>query len=383
MKLPWFYRYRGWQVNSIYRNQKGMALIATIAVVAILCVVALEAGRLAKQAASGTIAENDMFAAREMAMSGIHLAMMILAMDGADNEIDSIQEPWADPEQISLAVAAMGLNPENVSLKISDEMGKLQLNALLKQFPGNDFNDAQVVVLERFLTLAAPEDKSDGAGSAVEIVNALKDWLDSMDDDTITGLTGAESNYYESLDVPYTCANGPLRHISELFLVKGVVDAILSPSYISQGMDESIQADIKDMFTVYGLSEVQNSQENRFSFSGTVNINTAPVAVLAALLPEGRDLNAQDLADYRSEKASLGREYIHTLESGWFEDVIALSDNEKNAFEKVITYSSSVFRADCTAKKNGYQVTLRAVMKREKQDMTGKWSCRILQMERG
>ncbi|MDQ1268895.1 MAG: Type secretory pathway, component PulK [Thermodesulfobacteriota bacterium] len=383
MKLPWFYRYRGRQVNSIYRNQKGMALIATIAVVAILCVVALEAGRLAKQAASGTIAENDMFAAREMAMSGIHLAMMILAMDGADNEIDSIQEPWADPEQISLAVAAMGLNPENVSLKISDEMGKLQLNALLKQFPGNDFNDAQVVVLERFLTLAAPEDKSDGAGSAVEIVNALKDWLDSMDDDTITGLTGAESNYYESLDVPYTCANGPLRHISELFLVKGVVDAILSPSYISQGMDESIQADIKDMFTVYGLSEVQNSQENRFSFSGTVNINTAPVAVLAALLPEGRDLNAQDLADYRSEKASLGREYIHTLESGWFEDVIALSDNEKKAFEKVITYSSSVFRADCTAKKNGYQVTLRAVMKREKQDMTGKWSCRILQMERG
>ncbi|MBP8828142.1 MAG: general secretion pathway protein GspK [Desulfobacter sp.] len=383
MKLPWFYRYRGRQVNSIYRNQKGMALIATIAVVAILCVVALEAGRLAKQAASGTIAENDMFAAREMAMSGIHLAMMILAMDGADNEIDSIQEPWADPEQISLAVAAMGLNPENVSLKISDEMGKLQLNALLKQFPGNDFNDAQVVVLERFLTLAAPEDKSDGAGSAVEIVNALKDWLDSMDDDTITGLTGAESNYYESLDVPYTCANGPLRHISELFLVKGVVDAILSPSYISQGMDESIQADIKDMFTVYGLSEVQNSQENRFSFSGTVNINTAPVAVLAALLPEGRDLNAQDLADYRSEKASLGREYIHTLESGWFEDVIALSDNEKKAFEKVITYSSSVFRADCTAKKNGYQVTLRAVIKREKQDMTGKWSCRILQMERG
>lgn len=383
MKLPWFYRYRGRQVNSIYRNQKGMALIATIAVVAILCVVALEAGRLAKQAASGTIAENDMFAAREMAMSGIHLAMMILAMDGADNEIDSIQEPWADPEQISLAVAAMGLNPENVSLKISDEMGKLQLNALLKQFPGNDFNDAQVVVLERFLTLAAPEDKSDGAGSAVEIVNALKDWLDSMDDDTITGLTGAESNYYESLDVPYTCANGPLRHISELFLVKGVVDAILSPSYISQGMDESIQADIKDMFTVYGLSEVQNSQENRFSFSGTVNINTAPVAVLAALLPEGRDLNAQDLADYRSEKASLGREYIHTLESGWFEDVIALSDSEKKAFEKVITYSSSVFRADCTAKKNGYQVTLRAVIKREKQDMTGKWSCRILQMERG
>jgi len=370
-------------VNNIYSNQKGVALIATIAVVAILCVVALEAGRLAKQAASGTITENDMFAAREMAMSGIHLAMMILAMDGAENGIDSIQEPWADPEHIAAAVAAMGLNPANLSLKICDEMGKLQLNALLEQFPGNKSNDHQMVLLERFLTLAAPEDKPEEAGSAVEIVNALKDWLDSKDDDTITGLTGAESSYYEFLDVPYTCANGPLRHITELFLVKGVVDAILSPSYISQGMDESIQADAKDMLTVYGLAEGQNSEENRFAFSGKVNINTAPVAVLAALLPEGRDANAQELADYRSDKASLGQEYIHTLESGWFEDVIALSDDEKKAFERVIAYSSNIFTADCTAKKNGSQVTLHAVIKREKQDMTGKWFCRILQMERG
>lgn len=368
---------------NIYENQKGMALIATLAVVAILCVVALEAGRLAKQAASGTIAENDMFSARETAMSGIHLAMMILAMDGADNEIDSIQEPWADPERIARAVEAVGLKSENVSLKISDEMGKLQLNALLKQFPGNEPNDAHMLVLERFLTLAAPEDKPEEAGSAVEIVNALKDWLDSKDDDAITGLTGAESNYYESLDVPYACANGPFLHISELFLVKGVVDAILSPSYISQGMDESGQVDAKDMFTVYGLLKDRDAEENRFSFSGRVNINTAPVAVLAAILPEGRDANARDLADYRSDKASLGQEYTHTLESGWFEDVIALSDNEKQAFEKRITYSSNVFTAACTAKKNGRQVTLHAVIKREKQDMTGKWLCRILQMKRG
>ncbi|WP_321492287.1 type II secretion system protein GspK [uncultured Desulfobacter sp.] len=369
--------------NPIFNNQKGVALIATIAVIAILCVVALEAGRLAKQAASGTIAENDMFAAREMAMSGIHLAMMILAVDGADNQIDSIQEAWADPEKIALALAAMGLNPGNVSLKICDEMGKLQLNALLKQFPGNDPNDDQMVILERFLTLAAPEDKPEGAGDTAEIVNSLKDWLDSRDDDAITGLTGAESNYYESLDLPYSCANGPLRHISELFLVKGVVDGFLSPSYISPGKDEPSPAEAKQMFTVYGLSDDKSSEENRFSFSGRVNINTAPVAVLAALLPEGRDGNAVDLADYRSEKADLGMEYTHTLEPGWFEDVIALSDDEKTAFEKVITYSSTIFTAECTARKNGSQVTLHAVIKRGKQDLTGKWSCRILQMERG
>ncbi len=203
---------------NLYRNQKGVALIATIAVVAILCVVALEAGRLAKQAASGTIIEKDMFAAREKAMSGIHLAMMLLTLDAADNEVDSIQETWADSEKITEAVTAIGLNPADLSLKIVDEMGKLQLNALLAQFPGNEPNEAQMAVLERFLTLAAPEDKPEEAGSAVEIVNALKDWLDSKDDDAITGLTGAETNYYESLEVPYSCANVPSSILANYFL---------------------------------------------------------------------------------------------------------------------------------------------------------------------
>ncbi len=363
-----------------------MALIATLAVVAILCVVALEAGRLVGSAALQTSVENDCFSAEQMALSGIHLARMILAKDGAGNEIDSIQEPWADPVQVAQAVAEAGMDPAHVSLIITDEMGKLKLNALLTQFPGNEANADQQVVLERFLTLTAPEDKPEDAGSAVEIVNALKDWMDSKDDDAVTGLTGAESSYYEALDPGYPCANGPLRHINEIFYVKGVVDGFMSQDFLSQGL-ESLTASrtlgAGDFFTVYGLADKDDSEEKRYAFSGKVNINTAPVAVLAALLPEGRDGNAQDLADYRSDKASLGQEYSHVLDAGWFEQVVSLDDDEKKAFEEVITYSSSTFRVACTADKNGRQVTLSAVVKREKKDLTGSWSCRIVQMERG
>ena len=372
-------------MNRPFSNQKGVALIATLAVVAILCVVALEAGRMVGTAALKTSVENDNYAAREMALSGIHLAMMILAKDGAANEIDSVQEPWADSTLLALAVAEAGMDPTKVNLVITDEMGKIQLNALLTRFPGNEANDDQQVLLERFLSLAAPEEKPEGVGSAVEIVNALKDWLDSKDDDAITGLTGAESTYYESLDPGYPCANGPLRHINELYSVKGVVDGFLSQEYISQGM-ETITAGREitagDLFTVYGLGDKEDTDENRFAFSGEVNINTAPVAVLAALLPEGRDDNAQDLADYRTEKASLGQEFSYTLEPGWYEQVISLDDDEKKAFDALITYSSSIFRVVCSAEKNGRVVTLSVVVKREKQKLTGAWSCRILQMER-
>ncbi|WP_172683931.1 type II secretion system protein GspK [Desulfosarcina cetonica] len=48
------------------------------------------------------------------------------------------------------------------------------------------------------------------------IINSLKDWLDSGDDDAITGLSGAESDYYEGLEPPYSCKNGPMDNLGEV-----------------------------------------------------------------------------------------------------------------------------------------------------------------------
>jgi len=59
------------------------------------------------------------------------------------------------------------------------------------------------------------------------IINSLKDWLDSGDDDAITGLSGAESSYYQSLDIPYPCKNGPVLHVGELALIKGIIPELL------------------------------------------------------------------------------------------------------------------------------------------------------------
>ena len=56
-----------------------------------------------------------------------------------------------------------------------------------------------------------------------EIAAAIIDWID-QDDNTESG---AETDYYATLDPPYAAKNGPFDTIEELLLVKGVTPEIL------------------------------------------------------------------------------------------------------------------------------------------------------------
>lgn len=349
-------------------------MIVTLGVVAILLVVAMQIANLTGNAAIQTIAKNEQVAVEEMAMSGIHLAMLILAQDAAANDTDSLQEIWADPDKIQQAVKDLGFEFGTLELVISDELGKIQLNALLKRFPGNEMNMDQQVLFERFLHLAAAKEKPDHAGEPVEILNAVKDWLDSNDDDAVTGLSGAESNYYQSLDPPRRCANGPFDHVEELLNVKGIVKGALTDK-------DNSPLDFGKVFTVYGLGG-EKKEQGRYGYPGKININTAPLPVIAALLPEGREHQAKDLAEFRVEKPEQDQNYTHILEKGWCEKVIEFSEKEKTAFDRKIRYSSDIFRAACFAGKNSVQVHLWAVIKREQQKESKKWICRILQLEK-
>ncbi|MEQ9411382.1 MAG: type II secretion system protein GspK [Fuerstiella sp.] len=52
-----------------------------------------------------------------------------------------------------------------------------------------------------------------------DLVDAILDWLDS-DEDRRPG--GAESDYYETLPIAYSCKNGPMDSIDELLKIQGV-----------------------------------------------------------------------------------------------------------------------------------------------------------------
>ncbi len=117
-------------------------------------------------------------------------------------------------------------------------------------------------------------------GGKPEIVDALIDWLDP--DNNVTGTEGAEDDHYKQRG--YRCKNGPLDSLDELLLVKGFDKELL------------IDKNLKGYLTVAPTD-------------GKVNLNTAPIQVLYAVLgTRTADLaqplsqsDIQDLVRYRDE----------------------------------------------------------------------------------
>ena len=299
-----------------------------------------------------------------MADSGIHAAMALLINDRNQSQTDSLQEDWADPEKISEILDEIPFEAGNLKLIISDEMSRIQINALV-QFPqGRHFNEAQRAMWERFANRLISFYPDMEETDPLIIINAVEDWLDSGDDDAITGLSGAESSYYQDLDPPYPCNNGPFDHLADVSLVKGIIPEI----YYGVG---GIMG-LANFITIYGLKPFA---DNKFTYDGRININTAELPVLAALLPSEDEDFAQALYDYRQETSD--GNYLHDLTSpSWYKNVPGFSSIEINP--ELITTSSDIFRITATAKIHKIQAIITAVIKREKLKNSGKWHCKVL-----
>lgn len=363
----------------VVNNEAGVALVVTLGIVAVLLTGALQLGKFTGESVMGGLRQKEIFQAQQLALSGINLAKLLLVQDAEKNEIDSVQEIWADPEKLALAAARISGSPEGLTIKITDELSKIQVNALVREYPGNELNPDMNRILENFFRLRFSSDKAEDNRDPAEIINSMKDWLDSNDDDAVSGVSGAESDYYLGLDPPYECANSPFNTVDELFNVKGVTRDILANA---EAEEENLEEQaLSDVFTVHGLKD-EKKEQGGYGFSGKVNINTAGKDVLEALLPEGMEDMALDLMDFREERSEQGDVFLNNLDKGWYKRVIALSEKEQKRLDSMIVYSSGLFRVECTARENQTRITLVTFLKREKVKDSGKWTCRTLQMER-
>lgn len=348
----------------IIANERGIALLVTLAVTAILIVVSLEMNRRMRSTVFSSAATRDRITLLQAAFAGANAAKAILVKDKDDSDSDSLQEDWADPGKVSAVLQDMPVKDVTVELTISDELGKIQVNSLLKFPESRPFNMSQKLMWDRFLTNFIAGNESLEETEPVAIINSLKDWLDSGDDEAITGLSGAESDYYRNLDPPYACRNGPLRHISELALVKGITSELYGGSGQAPGISKYV--------TIHGMTAAGGST---FTYEGKININTADLPVLEALLPLGEEGLAEAIYEYRQEVSD--DVYIHDLaKPNWYKNVPGLSD--VNIDSDLITTSSDIFRIESVAKLNKMKMTITAVIKREKSVQTGKWSCKVL-----
>lgn len=350
-----------------FRNHRGIAILFTIMIITLLIAATLELSRKARSSLFSAAATRDRFTISHMASSGINAAMAILVKDKMKSDTDSMQEDWADSEKISEVLKDITFTNGNVTVIISDELARIQVNALVKFPEGRLFNEPQQFLWDRFLRLVMRLDETYKDIDPTEIINSTKDWLDSGDDDAITGLSGAESDYYEDLDPPYPCRNVPFTRLGELALVKGVTSDLLN------GLGE-----IPGISSYMTISGITDAESNSFTYEGKININTAELPVLSALLPSENEDLALAIYDYRLETSN--SQYIHDLSNAsWYKNVPGCSDIEIDS--DLITTDSDVFRIESNAVLREMKITSTAIVKREKIKKTGKWKCRVLSLK--
>lgn len=247
------------------RRRKGVALILALLFVVLLSVIVVEF--LYESEVEASFAENQggELEAYLAAKSAVANGIALLAGDLLDSQMNG--EPEYDSE-MDLSQWAMGqpfepLNEGFMRTTLSDEYGKINLNALLEPSQGGEPQEREelVTAVREFFAM---RDSGEGA-SPEAIVDALLDWLDYNDNDDERS-EGAESDYYMGLENPYTCKNGPMDSIEELLLVKGIT------SKVYFGDPEKEQLPLSEYFTVQG------------DWQGRVNVNTAREEVLAAMI---------------------------------------------------------------------------------------------------
>jgi general secretion pathway protein K len=212
--------------------------------------------------------------AQYIARAGIEAAVTVLRED--DRSYDSADEDWGAFAENAL-VASAYLDGPAFTGAITDESAKIDLNAILGSDPSDRaFRTAQ---FRRLFTLLEIDI---AAGDLDDLISALIDWLDK-DSETDTG---AEDDYYQSLDKPYLCKNGPMDCPEEIMLVKG-----MKPDYY------------------YGTENYRGiGPYLAVNTGGRINVNTASEVVLRSL--------SDNLDDAVAERVIDGRPYMTTARAG-------------------------------------------------------------------
>ncbi len=349
-------------------DNRGMAMLLCLTVLLLLITGAVELNRRARYAVETTAFTRDRTTMAQMGTAAVHAAMALLVEDKRKTQADSYQEEWADPAVLGEVLGTVHFDRGTVGLTISDEMGLIQVNALVDFPKGRSFNVPQMQMWDRIARLLKMRHEAFEEIDPTEIYNSVKDWLDRGDDDFVSGTNGAESDWYlDNRNPPYESRNGPIPHIGELLMIKGITPELYNGVPGIPGMSTYM--------TVFGMTDAKG---DRFSFPGKININTAPLPVLIAVLPEQPDPYetldaAQAMIDYRNEKSD--GVFVHSLKNvNWYREAVP---GDIRIDPNLITVSSDVFQIRATASLNNRQLTTDVIVRRE-QDKSGKLICRVI-----
>jgi general secretion pathway protein K len=348
-------------------NERGMALVITIFVIALVTVLVLEYHFDATVELELAANYADDVQAYHLALSGISFARALLLRD--DDADDGMQDLWYSmslvpacfPPQQLLSMAGEGGGGETmfldrstedgqtqdgasdgqrcVSLRIVDEQSRLPMNALMPQGESADPNPVWRQIFEAFLVNFQIDE---------DVLDALVDWIDK--DDQPVGIGGAERTHYAGLEHPYEPPNKPMRSVAELRQIRGFDYETLAKLFPGRPPEALADIDLgtNRYVTVYGGQDAR------------VNLNTADEEVLRALFD---GLQAGVVADLVEEiNTRRQEEQFRNLQA--VNDLIADSA-VRTQLAQVAGVNSHFFRVESLGRVGDIQKRMVAVVERQ------------------
>ena len=308
-----------------FNNNRGVALILTLLIISLIVTLTLQLNTSMRSEVHAAYNLRDGITLEYVAKSGFYGAMALLKDD--DMTYDWLLDDWQILEQYAAFSPTLFEEETSFKVTIKDLTGEIQINKLIDN--QSQVDPSQRDLLTRFLNLDEFDLESDQVD---DIVDAIIDWLDP--DDNTTGFGGAENSYYQSLEDPYFCRNGPMESIEELLLVKGITKELYEGTGGNPGIAEYL--------SVHG--------------DGNININTADKLVFKALSDDITDEVFEDLDNYRRDENNEN----DLKNTSWVQNVVS-----GISFAVGTTIKSTHFEITSIGKKDLMEKKIKTIVERD------------------
>ena len=200
-----------------HHNSDGIALIMVMCAIFVLS--ALAAGFVLSMKVETRLAYNANSEQQLLWLgrSGVELARYVLSQHPPGEPYDSLNQKWAggsgslaesNSALSSLSLVNYPVGDGTVSIKIIDLERKVNINTAV-------YSAINPNPIQQALTLMGVD-----ANQISVVSDSIKDWIRTDGPQP----AGAKSDYYQGLAVPYYAKEAPIDDMSELLLVKGILD---------------------------------------------------------------------------------------------------------------------------------------------------------------
>ncbi len=379
-------------------NRGSVALVLVLTTIAIITVVEIETRYKSNLSAMVVVDRRDSARAYELARAGFRWSLLRLELDSYLDRIpavpgtnyggkkdDLMEMQWAFPISYPFPESMMALTSEDVDSEsraavarvsdlggsfvsvITDESARINLNDVgsggpegsRKKWSGTSLVLEHLLISYRFRPYLKNKDHR-------EILWAIQDWIDS--DSRVNHLEGGiEDAEYRTDNMDLNVKNGPFYSLAEIHMLKP--------------MNDELFAELKPFVTIYPY----DARLPRVSISpvqplGKININTAPMETIAAILSRQALLNYKDRLACAQQFAKARQTMVFRSIKGTEPSLMSLLQQACGAdplregdprrilapeVERILDVKSNLFRVEAIGSSGKVEKTITSVVYRQ------------------